>query len=285
TRAVLRRHDLRPKRSWGQNFLVSRRAVATIAARCVDEPGRMVVEIGAGLGTLTRAILAAGGRVVAVERDRDLCRVLEAELGGVPGFELAEADAATFDYAGILEQAPGVIAGNLPYQLTGRILRRISDEGLPVPRAVLTVQEEVAERLAAGPGDKARGALSVMIDARFEIALVMRLLPSAFHPAPRVRSAVIELVRRQSPAFEGVDGVFFDRVVKAAFASRRKTIRNSLVAGGPMPAEVAELALSQAAIDPGIRAEELPTSTFAGLAQALEHSSWQPPPTWSMFFP
>jgi 16S rRNA (adenine1518-N6/adenine1519-N6)-dimethyltransferase len=284
-RAVLRRYDLHPKRSWGQNFLVSRRALAAIAARCVDEPGRLVVEIGAGLGTLTRAILSAGGRVVAVERDRDLCRVLEAELGGLPGFTLAEADAATFDYAGVLAGAPGVVAGNLPYQLTGRLLRRVSDEGLPVPRAVFTVQEEVADRLAAGPGDKPRGALSAMIDARFEIALVMRLVPSAFHPAPRVRSAVIELVRRPVPAFEGVGGAFFDRTVKAAFASRRKTIRNSMTASGALPIEAVAAALAEAGIDPGIRAEEVSTADFARLALALAHSSWQPPPSWSMFFP
>ena len=117
-RTVLREFGLRPKHSFGQNFLISEKAVETIARLCVDEPGRRVVEIGPGLGTLTHALLTLGGSVIAVERDRDMCEVLREAFGEQPHFKLEEADAAKFDYEGALMAGPGVIAGNLPYVLS-----------------------------------------------------------------------------------------------------------------------------------------------------------------------
>ncbi|MBW2530102.1 MAG: ribosomal RNA small subunit methyltransferase A, partial [Deltaproteobacteria bacterium] len=256
-RAVLRRYGLAPKHSWGQNFLVSEGAVRRIAGLAVDEPGRLVVEIGPGLGTLTRALLGAGARVIAVERDREMCRVLEAELGDDPGLQLLEADAAGLDYAAALGDQQGAVVGNLPYQITGRIIRRLTEQPLDVMRVVLTVQSEVGDRLIAAPGQADRAALSAMVQARYRPAVAMRLRPTAFHPPPRVHSSVITLEPHTAPLFGDLAPAHFDRVVKAAFSSRRKTVRNALAAGGiGEPARVAGI-LERAGIDPGLRAERL----------------------------
>ena len=268
-RAVLKRHGLRPKRSWGQNFLASGRAVETLARLCVDRPGRHVIEIGAGLGTLTGALLAVGGRVTAIERDPDMCRVLEAEFSGRPGFELARDDAATFDYDACLSAEPGVLAGNLPYQLTGRILRRVIDGAAPFVRAVLMVQAEVADRIVAAPGSRSRGALSAMIQARFEPRVALTLQPRAFVPPPAVRSAVVVLEPRPATIFEGLAAAAFDRAVKAAFSGRRKTVRNSLLQAGAGSAEAVSTVLSSASIDPGARAEVLTNAELVALVRAL----------------
>jgi len=268
-RAVLKRHGLAPKKSWGQNFLVSRSAVERIARLCVDEPGRHVVEIGAGLGTLTAALLGMGARVTAVERDPDMCAVLEAELGGVPGFALAPGDAATFDYAACLGGARGVVAGNLPYQITGRILRRVLQSEMPLVRAVFMVQAEVADRLCAPPGARDRAALSAMTQARCRPGIVVRLPPTAFSPRPRVRSAVVDLVPLEAPLYGDLGGARFDRAVKAAFASRRKMIRNSLLTAGAGSREQISELLARSGIDPETRAERLPNATLVALATAV----------------
>jgi len=267
-RTVLKRHGLRPKRSWGQNFLVSAGAVEKIARLCVDEPGRTVVEIGPGLGTLTHALLAVGGQVIAIERERDMCRILEQELGDHARFTLIEADAATFDYGARLGGEPAVIAGNLPYQITGRILRRVLELDATPLRAVFTVQAEVAERLVAGPGERARGALSAMVDARFEARVALRLPPTSFVPRPRVRSAVVELSPRVPPRFGELDGAEFDAAVKAAFGVRRKTLRNALLTAGWGDASDVDAVLEAAGIDPRVRAQRLKTEDFAALARA-----------------
>ena len=267
-RTVLKRHGLRPKRSWGQNFLISEGAVEQIARLCVDEPGRTVLEIGPGLGTLTHAILAVGGKVIAVERERDMCRILEAELGHDPGLTLIEADAATFDYEQRLGGEPVVIAGNLPYQITGRILRQVLDlEAAPL-RAVFTVQAEVANRLAARPGDRARGALSAMVDARYHVHVVLRLRPTAFYPRPKVRSAVVELTPRVPPRFGDLDGAAFNAAVKAAFTGRRKTLRNALLNALWIDAASIDGVLEEAGVDPRLRAQRLETEDFAALVRA-----------------
>lgn len=268
-RAVLKRHGLRPKRSWGQNFLVSGRAIEAIARSCVDRSGRHVVEIGAGLGTLTGALLESGATVTAIERDPDLCRVLEVEFGDRPGFELICADAATFDYDQRLAARPGVLAGNLPYQLTGRILRRILDGERSPLWVVLMVQAEVAARIVAAPGGKSRGALSAMIQARFDPGVLLSLAPRSFVPPPAVRSAVVVLEPRAAPLFDGLAAADYHRAVKAAFSGRRKTVRNSLIRSGAGDAEAVAETLAAAAIDPGARAEALTNDELVALARAL----------------
>jgi len=242
--------------------------VVKITVACVDEPGRRVIEIGPGLGTLTSALLSAGATLTAVERDRDMCHILRQEISEDAEFTLVEDDAAKFDYDACLEGEPGVIVGNLPYQITGRIIRRILESKGHILRAVFMVQEEVADRLHATTEDKARGALSVMVQVRCETRVLFRLPPTAFFPKPRVRSAVIVLTPRQPDLLDGVDGNLFDRVVKAAFATRRKTIRNSMLTAGFAGPQRLDRLLAATSLDPGVRAEKVHVNDFVALAKA-----------------
>ena len=267
-RSVLKRHGLSPKHSWGQNFLISGRAVTAIVHACADQPGRKVLEIGAGLGTLTGALLDAGSRVTALERDREMCEVLRQEFGDNPDFTLAEADAATFDYPAFLANEPAVIAGNLPYQLTGRLLRLVLASCPHFLRAVLMVQEEVANRVIAREDDKGRSALSVNAQVRCRSKIVHRLGPGAFYPKPKVRSAVMELTPLEEPFLTGErDETDFEAVVKAAFSCRRKTIRNALSIGGLGAQEQVVRLLEEAGIDPGLRPGSLSVQDFLHLAK------------------
>jgi 16S rRNA (adenine1518-N6/adenine1519-N6)-dimethyltransferase len=264
---VLRRYHLTAKKSWGQNFLVSEGAVRALTDCCVPSPGTRVIEIGAGLGTLTGALLGAGARVIAVERDRDMCAVLEGEFGGHPDFTLCAADAATFDFGNPPGGVVDVIAGNLPYQITGAILRRIMDCTPPPAKAVFMVQEEVATRICAGIDDRERAALSVMLDGRFSASVVLRLKPTAFFPAPKVRSAVVALIPRHPSLLTGLEPRHFDILVKSAFATRRKTIRNSFLHSGFAPPDAVDALLSAVGIDPTVRAEKLTTAAFIALTR------------------
>lgn len=260
----MRRHGLAPKKSFSQNFLVSRHHVDAIVAALALEEGERTVELGPGLGTLTAGLLRAGGRVVAIERDRDMLGVLRAELGHLDALELREGDAATVDLEELADGERIALAGNLPYAITGSILRNLIAHRAVVRRAVIMVQREVQERLAADPGGKTYGALSVFVQAAFDVRKVSRVPPGAFHPPPRVESAVVALDPREIPRAEETS--MFRNVVKAAFGQRRKTLRNSLRALGDGVEEV----LGEVGVDPKRRAETLSIEEFAAIARALE---------------
>lgn len=260
-RTVLARHGLRPKRSFGQNFLVAEPVVQRIAALCAPEPGLRVVEIGAGLGTLTQALLDRGAEVTAIERDRDLLPVLREELApslAEGRLALLEADAAQVDYRPLLGIG-GVLAGNLPYQITGRLLEIATE--LSVRRAVFMVQREVADRLCASPDGDAWGQLSVFVQAAFSVERAFVVSAGCFHPAPQVESAVVVLVplatRRaaETPAFRAV--------VHAAFGARRKTLRNALARVAPPET------FASTGIDLRRRGETLSIEELAALAAVV----------------
>jgi 16S rRNA (adenine1518-N6/adenine1519-N6)-dimethyltransferase len=266
-RAVLRRYGLQPKHSWGQNFLVNLPLVERIASEMVETEATTALEVGAGLGTLTTALANRMERIVAIERDRDLVAVLREEFAQRKNVEIVEADAVNFDYRAASAAAPTALAGNLPYHLTGRLLRRIIGAHRELRAAVVTVQLEVAERLVARPGGPGYGVLSVMCQAWFDTTLRWKLSPGSFHPPPKVHSAVVRLTPQEQPRAGTLTEDALSRVVHAAFAARRKTLRNSLGAAFPQ-ARVLE-ALEQQGIDPGLRAETLSVEQFAALATSL----------------
>lgn len=270
-RVVLARHGLRPKHSFGQNFLVASAIVEKIAALCAERPGARVVEIGAGLGTLTSALLARGAHVVAIERDRELLPVLREELAddlARGALELVEADAASVDLDALLGHGEGerVVAGNLPYQITGRLLEMTIPVASRISRAVFMVQKEVADRLAAAPAAEAYGQLSVFVQASFAVERALIVRAGCFHPAPRVDSAVVVLRPLVSPRAVETDA--FRKVVHAAFGARRKTLRNALA--GLTQAPEKRAAVEATGIDLGRRGETLSVEEFAALAKALE---------------
>lgn len=265
---ILRRHGLRPKQSWGQNFLGDEEVLSDIAAALELRSGEPVVELGPGLGHLTRLLAATGARVFAVERDRDMVQVLQREA--IPGVVVVPGNAATVDFAQVAGSPEVAVAGNLPYHLTSPILFRLLEQRPHVSRAVFTLQKEVVERLAASPGGRDYGLLSVVLGLYFEPEHLFDIPARYFHPPPKVDSAVLRLVRRAQPLAPVVDEARFLRVVKAGFAQRRKTLLNSLKSDRTLgPPEALLTALEAAGIEPMRRAETLSPEEFAALERAL----------------
>lgn len=271
-RTVLARHGLGAKKSWGQNFLVDRSVVARIAAALAFGSEDVVVEIGAGLGTLTGALLADASRprrVIAIEREPDMVGVLKAELGDEPRLEIRAEDAAAFDFAAAAAAAgrPLVVVGNLPYQISSALLFSLVDAGPAVSRAVVMVQREVAQRMAAPPGDKVYGRLSVMLQQQMAARLLFHVRPGSFFPAPRVTSSVVALDRRAVPLAPVANADLFAKVVRDVFSVRRKMLRRSL--GQSVGDEVAARGLAAADIDGTRRPEELSVPELGRLSDAI----------------
>lgn len=266
---ILRRHGLRAKQSWGQNFLSDEDALDRIVSALMLKPGEPVVEIGPGLGHLTRFLLSTGAVVTAIERDRDMARVLRKELPH-ERLRVVEANAVNVDFAETAGAAKVAVAGNIPYHLTSPILFKVLEERARISRVVLTIQKEVAERITAGPGGRNYGMLTPVLDLYFEVRELFDLPRGMFHPPPNVDSAVVRLWTREKPVAEVTSDARFLRLVKAAFAQRRKTLFNSLKSDKSLatPEEISK-ALESAGIDPTRRAETLTSREFAAIERAL----------------
>jgi 16S rRNA (adenine1518-N6/adenine1519-N6)-dimethyltransferase len=260
---LLRKHKLRPKKEWGQNFLGDDRILEDLAELSGAGPGDWVVELGAGLGHFTRKLAETGAHVVAVERDRELAPILREEL---PGVEIVEADAKSFDLKAVALRAgrPVVLCGNLPYHLSSPILFHLLDQRTAVRRAVFLLQREVAERIAEPPGSRDYGLLSVLLQHVADARIGLQVPRGAFTPPPDVESSVLVLDLLPEPRAAVLDEKRFRAVVKAAFNQRRKTLSNALK---PVPG--AREALVRAGIDPMRRGETLSVQEFAAIERAL----------------
>jgi 16S rRNA (adenine1518-N6/adenine1519-N6)-dimethyltransferase len=265
-RALLKKYDLRAKKSWGQNFLVDERTYTAIVDACELDDQRWVIEIGAGLGTLTWRLAEKAGHVVAVERDRDMVAILRAELGEHPRIEIAEANALTYDYAAVAERAGALpsVAGNLPYQIASQILFRLIDARRHLSRIVIMLQREMADRIIAKPDTENYGALTAMVAMYGDARRVCKVPANAFIPAPRVESAVVRITPFAGGATRAPvkDEQRFSDVVHAAFNQRRKTLRNAL------SALANEAVFAAAGIDSQRRGETLSVEEFARLSDA-----------------
>jgi 16S rRNA (adenine1518-N6/adenine1519-N6)-dimethyltransferase len=268
---MLQQHGLRPKHSWGQNFLDDEAVLADIVQAARLGPDSRVVELGAGLGHLTRALLETGARVVAVERDPDMLRILQETRD--ERLTVVAGNAARLDLARMAGARPLTLVGNLPYHLTSSILFEALDQHADLLRCVFTVQKEVAQRVAAGEGARSGGILTVLLGVWFDASIVRTVPAAAFHPPPKVDSAVLLLEHRARPRAEVGDESFFRTVVKAAFSHRRKTLLNALRSDRALgEADHVREALGAAGIDPTRRAETLDIAEFARLARALRQS-------------
>jgi 16S rRNA (adenine1518-N6/adenine1519-N6)-dimethyltransferase len=273
-KTLLRRLGLRPKKSWGQHFLVHPHQARRIADALELGAEDTVVEIGAGLGALTVFLAQAAARVVALELDPALARFLAAELfAEATGVAVVCRDVLQFDFPALSREAgaPLKVAGNLPYQITSPLLFKLMSEAPALSRAVLMMQQEVGDRLLAPPGTKDYGILSVLMQYHFSLERLFSLSPANFYPPPQVASVVLKLEPgRGQPRAR--DEALLARVVKAAFGQRRKTLNNALVAKaqafGLSPEEV-RAALQELGIDPGRRGETLDVAAFVALSNAI----------------
>jgi 16S rRNA (adenine1518-N6/adenine1519-N6)-dimethyltransferase len=256
------------RRALGQHFLrdpaIARAIVDLLAPRAND----LVVEIGPGEGALTAELARRAGRVIALEVDPVLAARLRPRF---PGVEILEADARSWEY-GTLAAPPGgrvLVAGNLPYSVGKPILMALVAARRAIDTMALMLQREVAERVAAVPGSRVYGSLSVLTQLYCHVELALRVPPGAFRPPPKVESAVIRLDVLRAPRVAVADERRFHVVVRAAFAQRRKTLANALASGLGRPAEACRSAAEAAGIDPSRRAETLTIFEFAELTRRL----------------
>jgi 16S rRNA (adenine1518-N6/adenine1519-N6)-dimethyltransferase len=253
----------------GQHFLIDHNIVRKIVRLAELQPGETVLEIGPGRGILTEALLGASGLVVAVEVDPALCAHLRATLGDRPNFKLVEGDALAYDYAQV--PSPFLVVANLPYYVSTPLLFRLLQERTRVDRMVLMLQAEVAARLAARPGGKDYGVLSVAAQFCCEVRQAFRVPPTCFRPKPQVGSAVVVLTPLLKPRVAVREEARFFKIVRAGFAHRRKALLNSLRDEGFAAARTVA-ALEKAGIDPHRRAETLSIEEFAALSAALHRA-------------
>ena len=271
TARVLRTLGVRPRKRWGQHFLVDAHALAQILSAADLSMQDTVLEVGAGLGTLTAALAPRVRRVIAVEVDETLVPSLRSAVAPWGNVQVICADIMTLDRAALFagDDSPRKVVANLPYNLASTLVVALLEHPLGLRRLVVTVQREVATRMAARPATSDYGVLSIAVQYRADVSVVEYLPTSAFFPAPEVESAVVRLDVRAQPACVVQDESLFFRVVRAAFSQRRKTIRNALAGGIPMPAARAAEACQRAGIAPMRRGETLDLAEFAALTDAV----------------
>ena len=260
---MLEHAGLRAKRALGQNFVVDPNTVRRIAHLARVGPGDRVVEIGAGLGSLTLALAETGAAVTAVEIDSGLVPLLRINVGGLPGVDVVHGDATEMDWTALLGTEPGwVLVANLPYNVATPLVADIV-AGVPaVSRMLVMVQREVAERFAARPSTPEWGAVSVRIGFRADARIVGHVPATVFLPRPNVESSLVEVVRHDRHVDAGVDVDLMFSLVRAGFAKRRKMLR------GALAGTAGAAALEAAGIAGTARAEELDVEDWISLARA-----------------
>lgn len=265
--ALLRRHNLTPKKGLGQNFLVDSSALSKLVAAAELPANASVLEIGPGLGSLTRYLARAAGRVVAVELDQNLIPILQTALAGQDNVTIIHADILKINPED-LQLPPGyLVVANIPYYITSAILRHLLAASVRPSRIVLTVQREVAERICAAAGDHSLLSLSVQVYG--EPRPVLRIPAGAFFPPPQVDSTTLRVDIYDHPRIPAVQLDPFFRLAKAGFSQKRKTLRNALSAGLAWSGVKTADLLTSAGIDPMRRAETLDLDEWARLTRGF----------------
>jgi 16S rRNA (adenine1518-N6/adenine1519-N6)-dimethyltransferase len=274
---LLKAWNLRAKKAYGQNFLVDPATAEMIVRHAALTPDDLVLEIGAGLGALTLPLAARVRRVVAVEKDGELIQLLRNELlaAGRENAALIHADILRADVAALIapETGPLVVMGNLPYNISSQVVLRLLSARAHVARAVLMFQKELAERLAAAPGSKTYGRLSVMLQYCAAARILTEIAPTCFYPRPKVASAILEIRFRKVPETPARDETLLFRIVRAAFGKRRKTLKNALTQSDlRLDGSAVNQWLEHCSIDPRRRAETLSVAEFVTLSNRFPGS-------------
>jgi 16S rRNA (adenine1518-N6/adenine1519-N6)-dimethyltransferase len=255
----------RANKRFGQHFLHDPSAIERIIAAVNPQPGEHLVEIGPGLGAITTSLLDRASILHAIELDRNVIPHLEEKCAGHGELHIHQGDALKFDFAALADEigAPLRLVGNLPYNVSSPLLFHFLQYRDVVRDMHFMLQKEVVDRMAAGPGSKTYGRLSVMLAVDCRITPLFTIKPGAFRPPPGVDSAVVRLTVLDEPAFPLPDRALFAKVVTQAFSQRRKTLRNT------MKGLLDTAAIEACGIDPGLRPEALPPAAFGKLAAAL----------------
>ncbi|MEW8203797.1 MAG: 16S rRNA (adenine(1518)-N(6)/adenine(1519)-N(6))-dimethyltransferase RsmA [Candidatus Thiodiazotropha endolucinida] len=251
----------RARKRFGQNFLHDPGIIQRIVQAIDPQPDDNLIEIGPGQGAITTELLPLIGRMHAVELDRDLVTPLAEHCASLGKLQIHNTDALKFDFAQLAEaERPLRVVGNLPYNISTPLLFHLLDQADQIRDMHFMLQKEVVDRMAAKPGSKTYGRLTVMLQARAEVTSLFNIGPGAFNPPPKVESAFVRLLPLKPPPYQIDDWDHFSRLVNQAFSQRRKTLRNSL--GKLLTAET----ITAAGIDPGNRAEQLSVAEFVNLA-------------------
>ena len=264
---LLKQHNLYASKRRGQNFLAQPATARAIVQAANIQPEDTVVEIGSGLGALTMELAQVANRVIALEIDRGVFQVLRELLQGAGNVELRQMDAMDFQWQELAR--PVKVVGNLPYSISSPLIFSLLENLNTWQNATLMLQKELAERLNAQPGSKAYGRLSVMVQCLCHMHIDMLVGPDNFFPKPTVDSLVFTLTPRPVPLVPALELAYFNQVVKAAFAQRRKTLLNSLGSGLPLSKEQLLAAIERAGLNPSVRAEILSIEQLAQLSRAL----------------
>ncbi|MDZ4158953.1 MAG: 16S rRNA (adenine(1518)-N(6)/adenine(1519)-N(6))-dimethyltransferase RsmA [Anaerolineaceae bacterium] len=263
---LLRQYNLRPSKGLGQNFLIDPAALQRVTAAAEIAASDTVLEIGAGLGSLTRHLAAAARHVIAIELDDRLFPALQAVLAASSNVTIIHGDILQLDIAALVNMPGYLVVANIPYYITSALIRHLLEAKIKPSRLILTVQREVAERICAAPDKMSLLALSVQVYGK--PAIVSQIPAGAFHPAPKVDSSVVRVDLYPQPLIDPAQLKDFFRLAKAGFSQRRKTLRNALAAGMRLkPPQAADL-LQQAGIEPNRRAETLHLAEWAALTAA-----------------
>lgn len=262
--------DYRTKKRFGQHFLHDRGIIDKIIASARLDESVKAVEIGPGLGVLTDQMLPLAGRVEVMEIDRDLIERLQQRKDD--RLTVHAGDVLKLPWRELLTDPPYTLVANLPYNISTQVVFRLIEHRDLFERMVLMFQREVGERLVADPGGKDYGILSVLCRLWYDIKMVTLVRPGAFNPPPKVDSIVLQFEPLAAPRVDPVDEAFFKQVVKGAFTQRRKTLRNSLQAGG-FETEQIDIALDVTGIIPTRRGETLSLSEFSELTRALKNQN------------
>lgn len=264
---ICKRFGIHMSKKLGQNFLISRHVVDDIIKTAELLPGEPVLEIGPGIGTLTQGLAQSKADVTAVELDRRLLEVLDTTLADYKNVRIIHGDILKVNIPEIMNHKPFKVVANLPYYITTPIIMSLLEMRLPIERLVVMVQKEVAERMVAQPGTKAYGALSAAVQYYTEPAIAFDVLPKSFLPAPEVTSSVVCCKLRKEPPVKVDEEAILFRVIKAAFAQRRKTFSNTMKTTG-LSKEQIEAVLQESGIDGNRRGETFTLEEFAAIANA-----------------
>jgi 16S rRNA (adenine1518-N6/adenine1519-N6)-dimethyltransferase len=271
---LLKIHDLRPQKQRGQNFLVDPATAQMIVDRAHVQPEDIVVEIGPGLGALTLPLAQAAQAIIAIEKDRNLAKILCEELhaAGIDNVQVIAADVLQVDLAALARDAgrPLTVVGNLPYNISSQIVIQLIQARRVVPRAVLMFQKELAARLRAAPGGRDYGRITAMLRYCASIRSLAVVPAKRFFPSPRVDAEVLEICFHPATSYPPHDEDRLFRLIAAAFGQRRKTLKNALSSGLQIRPATAGQALAQAGIDPARRAETLSPEEFVVLEISLQ---------------